>query len=381
MIQGMAVGNLLTARMLPPAINIRFWDTETTWKDIETAAGIYNFVPLQKLLIMANGAPTLYTFGKVPISAGGGANFANPPSDLAAGNATFKAFVTALVNFSLTNGAGRIESYELWNEPNLASYWTGTPAQLVQMVADAVAIIRAKDPLAIIVGPAGSGGTAVNTFMQNYYKAGGGALQDVFAYHAYLGDGKRTADGMQLILKDIAGKKVNYGLTAQPTWFTEGSWGMDLQYPNPAPLTPASAPAPPPGLTNEEKSAYMAMQHIYMWIAGVARYYWYQWDSTQGWGAMWSPTGINPVGQAYSILRAWLNGATLVNPVPVTNASGTSLLTLTLANGRAAALAWNPNVHSLSVAPTEYLTLDSPAVNLVKNGSVTVHPKPILLLD
>lgn len=370
MIQGMAVQNLILARNLPPGINLRFWDVGVTQKDIHTAPGVFNFTQLQKLLAMAGGADVLYTFGKVPAWAGGGAAFANPPIDLASGNATLKAFVSALVNFSLTNPAQRIASYELWNEPNLAMYWTGTPAQLVQMVSDASAIIRAADPLAIIVGPAGSGGLAVNNFMREYLLQGGAALQDVFAYHAYLGDGKKTADGMQTILKSISSVKAALGIAAQPTWFTEGSWGQDSSY---------ATPLAPDGLTSDEKIAYMAMQHIYMLLAGVARYYWYAWYSTQGWGTLWSAAGLNPVGLAYSILRSWLTGATVgtLN----TNTNGTNTLTITLANGRAGILVWGAVVHSLSVTQKQYLSLDSPAIINVKNGTVTAHPKPILLIN
>ena len=46
---------------------------------------------------------------------------------------------------------GRIDAYEIGNEPNLLTFWSGTPDQYAQLVSTAAATIRATDPSAKIL--------------------------------------------------------------------------------------------------------------------------------------------------------------------------------------------------------------------------------------
>lgn len=362
---GMLVNTLANYPLAPVFSSIRFWDVEATWKDLNTANGVYNWTKLDQLLKAAAGKEVLYTFGKVPTWAGGGSAFANPPTDLDAGNRAFKAFVAALVKHSLASPT-KISIYELWNEPNLPMYWTGTVQQLLQMTRDAETIIRALDPEAVIVAPADSGGNAVGQWLLDYYAAAGEYIpHDVFNYHAYLTDTKRDPMGMLLLLQNIQYKMQHGSLPNQPIWFTEGSWGQ------------ASAYKPP--LTNDEQITYLALQYILMWLYGVQRYYWYAFDSN-GWGELWDKaTGMHPVGNAYALLQAWLTGSKLVGAL-TQNTSGTYIINLTLANGNLAQIVWNAQIHSLSTPAKSFLTLDNAVPGRIPNGSVTVHPKPILLL-
>jgi polysaccharide biosynthesis protein PslG len=349
----------------------RIWDNGngTTWKDLNTASGVFNFAPLDRWLsqAVAGGQDVLYTFGKVPTWAGGGTGFNTPPSDLDTTDANWKAFVTALVQHSLAPTTPvKISFYELWNEPNITSWWNGTPQQLLTMARDAYGIIKTLDPSALVLSPAGSGGTAIGNFILQYLTACAGDFpQDIFSYHAYLQDGQRTTLHMPNILTDIKVKKNTFGISAQPIWFSEGSEGF--------------LPSFVPPLTLDEQVAYMATQHLFMWNSGVSRYYWYAWDNSQ-WGTMWSPTdGINAVGTAYRILQSWIIGSSITKQL-AQDANGTWTANITLTHGDTATIVWNStNTVSFPTSFSNFLTLDNTAVNPVVGGTVAVGSKPILL--
>lgn len=366
------VASLSNAAGFPsvPFGGLRLWDTLVTWKDIDSGNCAFNWTVLDKQLAIAaaNSKEVLYTFGKVPTWAGGGAGFNNPPTDIATGNYAFKTFVANLVLHSLTSTTAKIAAYELWNEPNLPMYWTGTPAQLLEMTRDAYAIIKLLDPTAIVIGPAGNGGSAMNSFILSYYTAAGANIpQDVFSYHAYIGDGQRNAMGLATLLQNIKYKMGTFGMSKMPIWFTEGSWGQTGAY--------------TPPLTDAEQVAYMAVQYLLMWYNGVQRYYWYAWDNNSGWGPLWdAKAGVHPVGVAFGQLYTWLVGS-ICGTTLTENTSGTWTLPLTMSDGTAAQIVWNANVHSLATTAKHYMALDSNKVYPVTNGSVTVKPQPILLLQ
>jgi hypothetical protein len=91
---------------------------------------------------------------------------------------------------------GRVEAYELWNEPNLAREWRGDtldPARFVALVAEGAAGVRAADPQALIVSGAPAvtgiddGETAINdrVFLRGMYEAGIVQHVDAIGAHPY----------------------------------------------------------------------------------------------------------------------------------------------------------------------------------------------------
>lgn len=91
---------------------------------------------------------------------------------------------------------GRVEAYELWNEPNLAREWRGDtldPARFVALVAEGAAGVRTADPQALIIsgGPAvtgiDDGETAINdrVFLRGMVEAGIVQHVDAIGAHPY----------------------------------------------------------------------------------------------------------------------------------------------------------------------------------------------------
>lgn len=89
---------------------------------------------------------------------------------------------------------GRIEAYQIWNEPNLAREWGGrppNPAEYVELLKVGYKAVKAADPNAIVI----SAGMAPTTrhdhyampdsyFIQGMYDAGASAYFDALGVHA-----------------------------------------------------------------------------------------------------------------------------------------------------------------------------------------------------
>ena len=93
-----------------------------------------------------------------------------------------------------TRYRGKIQAYQIWNEPNLAREWGNKPPdprQYVEMLKVAHAAVKAADPGAIVI----SGGLSPTTasgaiampdvgFVKQMYAAGGRAYFDMLGVHA-----------------------------------------------------------------------------------------------------------------------------------------------------------------------------------------------------
>jgi hypothetical protein len=90
-------------------------------------------------------------------------------------------YVTALV----TRYKGRIQIYELWNEPN--GSFTGTMADLVTLTAHMYNISRSIDHDAFILSPSPST-SGIGSYIDNYFAAGGPTGVDGISFHTYTAD-------------------------------------------------------------------------------------------------------------------------------------------------------------------------------------------------
>jgi fibronectin type 3 domain-containing protein len=368
-----------------PFAGLRTWDTNTTWAQVETSQGDYNWSTLDAWLRMAttHNKDVMYTFGYVPHWASmrpseacpyltSDEGCAAPPSDVDSGDNLWKAYVTAVVQHSLSRPDLHIDYYELWNEPDLQRNWTGTPAQLVTMAKDAYTIIHQLDPSAKVIGPSPSTSNQYGVhFLPAYYAAGGATAQDIVGMHAYLYDGNvfsTSSAGITDTISELRKLMTTYGITSKSIWFTEGNWG-DVNNKT---------------MTGAQKSAYLTQEYLLMWSSGVVgRFYWYAWDSS-ALGTLWSSSsGIQPAGTAYGRLATWLIGS--VHPAnPCSQGSdGTWTCSLVLASGYPAQIIWNATVaKTISVDPS-FVTSETLANNTVYSitgHQVAIGNTPVLIV-
>ena len=132
-----------------PFGTLRIWDSDAAWATLETHRGVYDWTYLDVALdfVATNHLQALYTFGHVPCWATAGTCVpaswsAAPPTT----NQDFFDFVTALVAHCSAAGScvkDNVKTFEMWNEANDPTFWSGTIAQLLPLVSGAAPIIKA----------------------------------------------------------------------------------------------------------------------------------------------------------------------------------------------------------------------------------------------
>jgi hypothetical protein len=280
-----------------PPVNIpgwRLWDARVTWPDLEPAKGAWHFDNLDKSLQLAqaHGTDVLLTLGLTPSWAsarpqepsGYKPGYAAEPVDLQ----DWRDFVTAVA----TRYKGRVQQYEIGNEPNLHQFWTGSLDQMLALVREASPIIRSIDPAAIIVSPSATKGASGVKWLAEFLQKGGGQYVDVIGFHFYVGT--QPPEAMLPLIKQIQQTMADNGAAGKPLWDTEAGWLEPNPYSN-----------------NELLAAYLARAYILHWAAGVPRLYWYSWDSHNMTVDSMEPgvAVLQPAGRAYGIIQNWLVGA------------------------------------------------------------------------
>ena len=303
---------------------LRVWNAYTAWYDVNPAPGTFDFYRLDQIVEQATtrGVAVLLTLGRTPTWAsarpdevsGAMLGSAAEPANLC----DWDAYVRAVA----MRYAGRVEGYEIWNEPAFADfenpyredgsakqYFTGTSGALVRMTQRARAIVKAIDPRALIVGPGvtceANGLGRLGAFLD----AGGGELCDVIGYHFYQPypeDVVAEAQGLNALL-------LARGL-ARPIWDTEMGYILDdadtTNIDDVYPRTGWSTPLSP-----RNAGIFLARAFLLHIACGLERVYWYTWDhniAPDPMGLSKSGTELNDQGTAYAKVQGWLMGAEFV---------------------------------------------------------------------
>jgi hypothetical protein len=166
----------------------RWVKQEFAWREIEgTRPGAFDWTNPDRVMDQID-AYQLKVIARVdvqPAWAGGGFPDVGPPDDYQ----DFANFLTALA----TRYRGRIDAYQVWNEPNLAREWgnrSPNPAEYTQLLKVAYQAIKAADPQAYVI----SAGLAPTTrwdqiampdtiFIQGMYDAGAAPYFDLLGAH------------------------------------------------------------------------------------------------------------------------------------------------------------------------------------------------------
>jgi len=210
-----------------------------TWSDsVEASDGSYNSSTLTsfdravdlargagyRIILMVEGSPSW---------AHDGTNSSSPPRD----NTELAEFMA----FLASRYAGRVQAYEVWNEPNTSAAWPNgpDPAQYAQMLRAVAPAIRGADPTANVV----FGGLSRNDydFLERVYAAMPdiGDFFDVMATHPYvpygrspeavwLEDDGRISKGAFSAYRVVRATMEAHGDT-KPIWFTEFGWSTASQ--------------------------------------------------------------------------------------------------------------------------------------------------------
>lgn len=359
------------------------WPTVTTgtlgkvtgvlWADLEQSKGVFDWSRLDQFVGLASthGITLMYSSVGVPPWAAADQStchsqpyFATYCTGMVSNLQDWDDFVTALV----TRYKGKIQIYELWNEPEHT--FSGTMDQLVTLTQNEHDIIRSIDPAATILSPSMvSEGYA---YLDSYFASGGTMDIDAVAFHAYPNPSNDIAEtitqSMSVTIKTVMSK---YGLSAKPLWNTEGSWGQQN----------AGAITDP-----DLRAAFIAREYVLNWSIGISRLYWYAWDNSNV-GTLWGPTGVSPEPAiAYQQVLSWMDGATMPQGCSTNGAVSAyhAIYTcvLTRDGGYQATAVWNTDGASTFTAPGQYIhyrDLQGNVYEVPANHEVSIGLKPILL--
>ena len=317
-----------------PVGNIRLWDSGVSWREIETADGVYDFTRLDAQIdtAKANGAKVLLVLGQTPRfhstqprklgSYGRGA--ASMPT-----RASWKHYVFAVVN----RYRGRGVDYQVWNEANVSGYWRGTPKQMAKLTRWTSQIVNRNDSRAKVVAPAlATRLTGQRRWLRDFYatKVGGkkvASYVDVVSLNLYPLP-KQAPEASVKLLAASRTMLAQAGVRKQ-IWNTEINYGL---------LGGGTAR----NISRAKEAAYVSRTLVLNADGNVKRVFWYAWDlqnlaNTQ----LTNPDGsLTRAGTAYAVTRGWLLGGRTKGCVR--DRRGTYTCTLSFSNG-VKRIYWNPS--------------------------------------
>jgi hypothetical protein len=172
---------------------------------------------------------------------------------------------------------GRIQYWEIWNEPNLSHFWTNPdPVAYTGLLQAAYPAIKAADPAATVLAGAlapvepGESGYSTLAFVDAMYSAGAKGSFDALSFHPYsigppLGEasGAATIHRFSLSVPALHDHMLRAG-DSRPIWLTEAGWAT-------APAGGECAAAP--GLTSEADQARFLLEErraVREWVSSPA---------------------------------------------------------------------------------------------------------------
>jgi Glycosyl hydrolases family 39 len=332
---GMHIHTPLTTTPWPdvPFKAWRLWDTGTRWSDLEPSQGQWYFGRLDQLVLLAasHDVDVLLCLGQTPRWASSDPDAGSddrkgqmaPPKDMD----DWRDYVRRVA----TRYRGKIQAYEIWNEPNLSEFYTGDVETMVQLTREAAQIIHSIDPAASVVSPSATENIGVE-WLNAFLKHGGARYVDVIGFHFYV-----IPEGPEEIVP--LARSVEATMTANdvhlPLWDTETGWSKPKVFSG-----------------DYEAGAYVARSLLLAWTSGINRFYWYAWDN-HDWVTLELTTGDdsrpNANALAYKTIESWMAGERVESCTA--NASGTWACHLSDAS-TGSYIFWNPEGKSYFQYPS-----------------------------
>jgi hypothetical protein len=205
---------------------VRLWDTRTTWADLEPRDDAWSFAHLDAHLAVAESHGTdevLLVLAGTPGWAARDPNAAgapwlpkgsaSPPRDLA----EWREYVRTVA----MRYAGRVDAYQIGNEPNLSWFWQGSRAELARLVRAGAEEIHRADPQAKVVAPAPIVTTPASALgAARWWRALDGTGVDALALQWYPPHRTRPA-ALASVLDRMRAGIDGTDLADLPVWITE----------------------------------------------------------------------------------------------------------------------------------------------------------------
>lgn len=231
-------------------LGIHWARTEFLWDLIEPEKGNFNWEladyivntilkrsGTDKVLVLVTNTPEWATSHKYPER-----YWTYPPDDLS----DIVDFATAIVN----RYKDRIKHWEIWCEPNLDEYWSGTDEGFFAVYRTYYNAIKKADPNAIVMN--GGISNADYEYLRLMYESGLKSYFDIFAIHPYC-EGSPLEEGPTKDYYPNVARCLDvmaeYGDGEKDVWITEIGWNTD--------------PNPPHNAATEDEQAEWLQQAFY----------------------------------------------------------------------------------------------------------------------
>jgi len=420
---------------------LRLWDTGTNWCSINPSNGTFNWTRLDAYVNFAqtNGMEILMTLGQAPSWANGltavgtsGTNsitinksdliyvgqkiiLASDPTSYTVTTRVNSTSFTVSPNLTMninggvtdnTNGSGYsnippdsnhpeywtnyvsavatrykgiITHYEIWNEANSYTFFTGTVSQLATLTQLAHDTLKTIDPNIQVISACCYGGSGVS-YMDSYL-ALASQYVDIVGCHLYVSP--LQPESMIDLAQQFRAVMYKHGIGNLPLWNTESTW---LSYNNGSTFVTESSSGITP-MPDAMQAAYALRMFISNWVAGLDRCYLYGMDYTASAIApvnRTTPAQITPTGYAIQRFISWAVGKKL-RDYKYDSTIGLYQVTATDSNGVSSSYIWTDDTKSVSLSLGTYAEIgsivawDGTTTYNTINNNLTVNLSPILI--
>lgn len=231
---------------LAQGLGVEWVKQQVDWNLVEHGPGDLEWEPLDRVVDLCDGFGFRLLIGVInaPSYLRTDPTGFGPPADFG----EFRRFMQQMAE----RYRGRVDAYELWNEPNLAREWYGDrldPARFVALMAEGARGVRAGDPAALVISGApgvtgiNDGVTAIDdrSFLRGALAAGLAQWVDGIGVHPYgfaNPPEARASDPQQVApshnnhpsfffrdtLEDYRAILLEYGAGDLLLWVTEFGW-------------------------------------------------------------------------------------------------------------------------------------------------------------
>jgi hypothetical protein len=298
---------------------VRLWDSSLRWDHIETSPGTYQWAHLDSLVEQAQAHHAQITI----VVAMTPSFYASVPTKVPTRSIDrYRAFVRQL----MTRYRGRVGSYQVWNESNISTYWTGTPHRMALLTKVMHKVRNAVDPSAQVVAPSmvarlQSERTRMSEYLGQriggkpvwrYVDATAYSLYPRASYHGRPGVPEDTLTLLRAVRRRLHAAGVP---ASMPIWDAEVNYGLRSG----SQALTAAEPIRP-----VRQAANVVRTFLLQASRGVARIGWYRYDwpqlptgGTIGNTLLTDPddsTRVTAAGRAYAMVRTWMHGTLRARP-------------------------------------------------------------------
>ena len=279
---------------------IRLWDSGTSWREIERTRGNFDWSVLDAAVTnaQAKGLRPMIVLGQTPRFHARDPRAAGSYGPGASSMPALKAWKRYVGRVAQRYGTG--VDYQVWNEPNVINYWTGSLAQMATLTVTASHRIHQElGSKAVVVGPSFP---LRLRYQQDWYKAfwhqsrgGQNLTRYVDAFTASLYPLEGSGPEAELPLIQFAKSALPPAGRRKPLWNAEINYGA------------RGGPAAK-RISDARQASNVARTLLINANSRIRRVYWYGWDVGRvvNTHLRRSDGGLTRAGRAWNVVHSWM---------------------------------------------------------------------------